>query len=290
MGSAMASRLLSAGYSVTIYARTPSKAQVLISQGAHLADSPAVIAATCDVIFTMLGHPSDVRQIILSKDTGLLSSSQIKPNAVIIDHTSSHPDLAKEIYEFAKEKSCWAVDAPVSGGDIGAKTGKLSIFAGGDKEVVEWLSPLLNTIGSKVTYMGGAGSGQSCKIGNQIVVGANVLGLSEGLMFAEKVGLDQSQWIEAVRGGAAGSMVMELFGKRIIDRDFKPGAFAEYMLKDLGMGVDVEAKEESSVVVLLGAALCKQLYSGMVANGDGKMGGQALITVLERINGTKAEI
>ncbi|KAK7846291.1 probable 3-hydroxyisobutyrate dehydrogenase-like 2, mitochondrial [Quercus suber] len=284
MGAAMASRLLSAGYSLSFYARTPSKPSSLSlqSQGAVLVSSPRDLARSCDVIFTMLGHPPDVRQIVLDSD-GLLSG--LNPNSVIVDTTSSHPALAREIFSAARKIDCWAVDAPVSGGDIGARDGKLAILAGGDGEVVKWLTPSFDILG-KVTYMGQAGCGQSCKIGNQILVGANLLGLSEGLVFAEKAGLDVGQLFEAVRSGAAGSMVMELFGERMIGRDFRPGGFAEYHVKDLGMGVDVvEQDDDEKVVVLPGAALCKQLFSGMVANGDGKLGTQGLITVIQRLNG-----
>ncbi|XP_057785753.1 probable 3-hydroxyisobutyrate dehydrogenase-like 3, mitochondrial [Salvia miltiorrhiza] len=272
MGGAMASRLISAGYSVTVYARSPSKAASILSLGAKLADSPADLAAACDVVFTMIGHPSDVKSLVLET---LLPS--LNPNTVIVDHTSSHPALAKQIYRSALDKRCYSVDAPVSGGDVGAALGKLAIFAGGDAEVVEWLRPLLDVLG-KASYMGDAGKGQSCKIANQIVVGGNLVGLSEGLLFAEKSGLDKDEFVEAVKGGAAGSMVMELFGKRMITRDFRAGGFAEYMVKDLGMGLDDE-------VVVPGAALSKQLFSGMVANGDGKMGTQGVVTVIERING-----
>lgn len=230
----------------------------------------------------MVGHPPDVRQIVLEKD-GVLAG--LNPNCATVDMTSSHPALAREIFAAARGRNCWAVDAPVSGGDVGAREGKLAIFAGGDRGIVEWLSPLFEIMG-KVTYVGEAGCGQSCKIANQIVVGANLIGLSEGLVFAERAGLDKRQFLEAVRGGAAGSMAMELFGERMIDRDFRPGGFAEYMVKDLGMGVDVvEEGDDGRVVVLPGAALCKQLFSGMVANGDGKFGTQGLIRVIERING-----
>ncbi|OIT38124.1 PREDICTED: probable 3-hydroxyisobutyrate dehydrogenase-like 2, mitochondrial [Nicotiana attenuata] len=280
MGGAIASRLLSAGYSVTVYARNPSKVVCLKSQGAHLADSPADVARNTDVIFTMLGHPSDVRQIVLE---GLLSS--VNPNSVIIDHTSSHPVLAKQIFEAAREKNCWTVDAPVSGADIGAREGKLAIFAGGNEDVVKWLKPLFDVLG-KATFVGGPGKGQSCKIANQIVAGGSLLGLSEGLVFVEKAGLDNRKFVEAVKGvkgGAAGSMIMELFGERMIERDFRPGGFTEYIVKDLGMGFDVGAEEGDNIVPLPGAALSKQLFSAMVANGDGKLGIQGLITVIERI-------
>ncbi|KAK3016310.1 hypothetical protein RJ639_007290 [Escallonia herrerae] len=291
MGSAMATRLLSAGYALTVYARTPSKSLPLQTLGARLAGSPADVARTSDVIFTMLGHPSDVRQIVMESPASVLSG--LNPNSVVVDHTSSHPALAKQIFAAAREKDCWAVDAPVSGGDIGARDGKLAILAGGDDGVVECdtlfsipkssAGALFDLMG-RATYLGGAGSGQSCKIANQITVGANLLGLSEGLVFAERAGLDVGRFMEAVRGGAAGSMVMELFGERMIGRDFKPGGFAEYMVKDLGMGVDV-VEEGEEVVALPGAALCKQLFSGMVANGDGKLGTQGLVTVIERMNG-----
>ncbi|KAI3803873.1 hypothetical protein L1987_32037 [Smallanthus sonchifolius] len=284
MGAAMASRLLSAGYSLTIYARTPSKTLSLQSQGANLEHSPSELAKASDIIFTMLGHPPDVRQIVLENPDSILFS--INPGTVIIDHTSSHPTLAKQIFDAARDKNCWSVDAPVSGGDIGAREGKLAIFAGGDEAVVKWLTPLFNLMG-RPSYVGVAGSGQSCKIANQITVGGSLLGLSEGLVFAEAAGLDKSRWLQAVRGGAAGSLVMDLFGERMIGRDFRPGGFAEYMVKDLGMGLDVVEEDGDEVAVLPGAGLCKQLFSGMVANGDGKLGTQGLVTVIERINGKR---
>ncbi|GMH25715.1 hypothetical protein Nepgr_027558 [Nepenthes gracilis] len=284
MGGAMAARLLSAGYSVTIYARSPSKAHPLLSQGARLADSPASVARLCDIVFIMLGHPSDVRQIVLTRTDSILTG--LKPNSVLVDHTSSHPELAKEISASARENNCWAVDAPVSGGDVGARTGNMAIFAGGDRAVVSWLLPLLHILGNRVTYMGGPGSGHSCKIANAIVAGGSFVGLSEGLVFARWAGLNREQWLEAVRGGPAGSRLMELFGQRIIDGDFKPGGFAEYMVKDLGMGVQtVEGAKDREVVVMPGAALSKELFTGLVANGEGKIGGHAIITVIERING-----
>lgn len=283
MGAAMASRLLSAGYSITIYARSPSKALPLQSEGAQLVDSPYEVAKCSDVVFTMVGHPSDVRSVVLDTNHGILAG--LNPGGVIVDSTTSSPAQAREIFQAAKAKGCHSIDSPVSGGDIGARDGKLAIFAGGDQVVVNWLSPLYEVLG-KVTYMGQAGCGQSCKIANQIVVGANLLGLSEGLVFADKAGLDARKLLDAVRTGAAGSMVMELFGGRMIDRDFKAGGFAEYMVKDMGMGVDVvEESEDERVPVLPGAALGKQLFAGMVANGDGNLGTQALITVIERLNG-----
>lgn len=281
MGGAMASRLLSAGYSVTVFARDPSKSYPLRSQGAIVADSLLSLAASCDVVFTMLGHPPDVRQIVLEK---LLSA--LSPGCVAVDCTSSSPALAREISSAARARGCWSVDAPVSGGDAGAREGRLAVLAGGDEGVVTWLAPVFGVLG-QASRVGGPGCGQSCKIANQIAVGGSLLGLSEGLAFAGRVGLDRKRFLGAVRGGAAGSAVMELFGERMVDRDFGPGGFAEYMVKDLGMGVGFVGGGEGDerVVVLPGAAICKQLFSAMVANGDGKLGTHGLITVIDRLNG-----
>ncbi|KAJ1386129.1 hypothetical protein SESBI_41047 [Sesbania bispinosa] len=286
MGGAMASRLLSAGYTLSFYARNPSHPNSLSlqSQGATLSPSPSHLAQSCDVVFTMLGHPSDVRSIHLDPN-GVVSS--LRPNSVTVDTTSSHPDLAREIFAAARAKSAWSVDAPVSGGDIGARDGKLAILAAGEASVVEWLKPLFDILG-KVTYMGPAGCGQSCKIANQITIGANLVGISEGLVFAKRAGLDLEQFVDAIRNGAAGSKALELFGERMIERDFRPGGFAEYQVKDLGMGVNVvEGGDDDNVVVLPGASLWKQLFSSMVANGHGKLGTQGVISVIERINGNE---
>ncbi|XP_027347525.1 probable 3-hydroxyisobutyrate dehydrogenase-like 3, mitochondrial [Abrus precatorius] len=283
MGHAMASRLLSAGYSVTIFARNPSHPNSLYlqSQGAQLAHSPAQLAQLTDVLFTMVGHPSDVRSVLLGP-TGVVSS--LRPNSVTVDTTSSHPDLAREIFEAARARGAWSVDAPVSGGDIGARDGKLAIFAAGEASVVEWLRPVFTVLG-KATYMGSAGCGQSCKIANQITIGANLIGLSETLVFAKRAGLNVEQLVEAMKNGSAGCKALELFGERMIKRDFRPGGFAEYQVKDLGMGVDVV--DNDKVVVLPGASLSKQLFSSMVANGQGKLGTHGVISVIERINGNE---
>ncbi|KAK9929272.1 hypothetical protein M0R45_026376 [Rubus argutus] len=240
MGAPMASHLISAGYSLTIYARTPSEATSLQSQGARLARSPFEVAQCSDVVFTIVGHPPDVRQVILEANGVLLG---LNPNGVTVDMTTNLPALAREISSAARAKDCWAVDAPVSGADVGAREGKLGIFAGGDAGVVKWLTPLFDVMGV-VTYMGEAGCGQSCKIANNIVAG------------------------------------------KMIERDFRPGGFAEYIVKDLGMGLNVvEETDDEKVVVLPGAALCKQVFTGMVANGDAKLGIHGLITVMERLNG-----
>lgn len=198
--------------------------------------------------------------------------------------TTSSPNLAREISNAARSQGCLAVDAPVSGADAGAREGKLAIMAGGDSKVVEWLSPLFQIMG-KCTYVGEAGCGQSCKIGNQIVGSANLIGISEALTFAERAGLDLGKLLVAMKGGAGGNKIMELFGEKMIERDFRPGGFAEYLVKDFGIGLNFVEEKEDEVVALPGAALCKQLFSGMIANGDGKLGLQGVITVIERLNG-----
>ncbi|KAK7359086.1 hypothetical protein VNO77_01032 [Canavalia gladiata] len=287
MGYAMASRLLSAGYTLSFYARNLSHPNSLSlqSQGAQSAHSPAQLAQISDVLFTMVGHPSDVRSVYLHPN-GVVPS--LRPNSVTIDSTSSHPDLAKQIFAATRAKGAWSVDAPVSGGDIGARDGKLAIFAGGEASVVEWLNPLFTILG-KPTYMGPAGCGQSCKIANQVTIGANLVGLSEGLVFAKRAGLDVEKLMEAMREGSAGSKALELFGERMVNGDFRPGGFAEYQVKDMGMAVDVVDHDHDGkkAVVLPGASLFKQIFASMVANGDGKFGTQGVISVIQRINGNQ---
>ncbi|XP_008798308.2 probable 3-hydroxyisobutyrate dehydrogenase-like 3, mitochondrial [Phoenix dactylifera] len=285
MGAAMAGRIQSAGYVLTVYARTPFKAARLDRFGAQIVSSPADAARSSAVVFTMVSHPSDVRSAVLDPDSGVLST--LPAGGVLVDTTSSDPSLGREIAAAARSKGCWAIDAPVSGGDVGARDGKLAIFAGGAEKVIEWLSPLFEIMG-KATRMGEAGSGQSSKIANQITVAGSLLGLSEALVFAEEAGLGKRIFLESLRGGAAASSVMEIFGERMLDRDFRPGAFVEYMVKDLGMGLGRgEVEEEGERVVLPAAALCEQLYLGMVASGDREMGIQGLLTAIERINGKK---
>ncbi|GKV42856.1 hypothetical protein SLEP1_g50219 [Rubroshorea leprosula] len=282
MGSLMASRLLAAGYSLTVYNRTIEKALALQSQGAHVVSSPIEVARRSDVVFTIVGNSRDVREVTLGPN-GVLPG--LNPGGVVVDMTASHPALAREMFAAARAKGCWSVDAPVSGTDVGAREGKLAIFAGGDGAVVAWLKPLFDIMG-EVTYMGEAGCGQSCKLANQIAASAVLVGLSEGLVFAERAGLYLNKFLDAVREGTAGSRLMDLFGERMIRKDYRPTAFAEYVVKDLGMALDsLEETDEQRTVAVPGAELTKQLYSAMVANGDAKIGIHGVKTVIERING-----
>ncbi|KAL6618769.1 hypothetical protein ACP70R_033908 [Stipagrostis hirtigluma subsp. patula] len=283
MGGAMAKHLLAAGFAVTAYARTQAKAETLVAAGASLADSPAAVAATSDVVFTMVGNPSDVRGVVLDPASGVLAG--LRPGGVLVDCTSSSPSLAREIAAAARAAGCHAVDAPVSGGDVGARDGTLAILAGGDEAVVAWLAPLFAPLG-KPTHMGPPGSGQSSKIANQIVVAGAVVGLGESVAFANAAGLDAPLFLDAVSKGAAGSRVMDIFGGRVLSREFESGGAVRYIIKDLGMALEVgDGQEEANV--LPGAALYRQMFSAMAANGDGGMSLQGLITVIERLNGVR---
>ena len=281
MGGAMAKHLLAAGFAVTVYARTPAKAESLVAAGASLADSPAAVAAASDVVFTMVGNPGDVRAVVLDPTTGALAG--LRPGGVLVDCTSSSPSLAREIAAAASAAGCYAVDAPVSGGDVGARDGTLAIFAGGDEAVVAWLAPLFAHLGT-ATHMGAPGSGQSSKIANQIAVAGAVVGLGESVAFANTAGIDAPLFLDAVSKGAAGSRVMDIFGDRVLRREFGYGGSVRYIVKDLGMALEVgDGQEETNV--LPGAALYRQMFTAMVANGDGDLSLQGLITVVERLNG-----
>lgn len=286
MGGAMAARLLAAGYAVTAYARAPAKAAPLVAAGARLADSPASAAAASDVVFTMVGNPGDVRAVVLDAATGALAG--LRRGGVLVDCTSSSPALAREVAAAARAAGSHAVDAPVSGGDVGARDGTLAVLAGGDEAVVTWLAPLFAHLG-KLNYMGPPGSGQSSKIANQITVAGAVVGLGESLAFAGAAGLDTRLFLGAVAKGAAGSRVMDLFGERALSRDFATGGSVRYIIKDLGMALEVGdgQEEEVGANVLPGAALFRQMFSAMAANGDGDLCLQGLITVVERLNGIR---
>lgn len=278
MGLSMAAHLIRGGYALTVFNRTPSKAHPLVSMGAHLADSPATLAARSDVVFSIVGFPSDVRSVLLDPLSGALSA--LRPGGVLVDMTTSEPSLAAEISLAAAAKSCSSVDAPVSGGDRGAKNGTLAIFAGGDEAVVSRLGPILSLLG-KVSFMGGPGSGQFAKLANQVTIASTMVGLVEGMVFAHKAGLDVALFLGAIAGGAAGSKSLELYGARILERDLDPGFFVNHFVKDLGICL---RECQRLGLALPGLALAQQLYVSLQAHGEGNLGTQALILALERLN------
>ncbi|KAF5743003.1 6-phosphogluconate dehydrogenase family protein [Tripterygium wilfordii] len=278
MGRSMCGHLIKAGYTVTVFNRTLSKAYPLVNLGAKLADSPHAVASQSDVIFSIVGFPSDVRSVLVDPTYGALSA--LRPGGVLVDMTTSDPSLAVEIAAAASAKGCSAIDAPVSGGDRGAQNGTLAIFTGGDEEVVHRLNPLFALMG-KVNYMGGPGKGQYAKLANQITIASTMVGLVEGIVYAFKAGLDVGLYLDAISTGAAGSKSLDLYGSRIMRRDFDPGFFVNHFVKDLGICL----KEcQSMGLALPGLALAQQLYVSLKAHGEGNLGTQALILALERLN------
>ncbi|KAI9921051.1 hypothetical protein PsorP6_002449 [Peronosclerospora sorghi] len=236
MGASMVGRILKHGYEVTLFNRTMSKCDALKKQGAQVASSPADVAKVSDIVFGIVGYPSDVRQVFLDPHCGVLSS--LKSGGVIVDMTTSEPSLAKEIYEVAKAKGVSSLDAPVSGGDVGARDGTLSIMVGGDSNTVESTLPLFKIMGKNIRHMGGPGTGQHTKMVNQILIATNMIGVVEGLLYAHKSGLDVEEAIRAVSAGAAGSWSISTLGPRIAQRNFDPGFFVEHFVKDIGIALN----------------------------------------------------
>nr|XP_034918163.1 probable 3-hydroxyisobutyrate dehydrogenase-like 1, mitochondrial isoform X1 [Populus alba] len=285
MGRSMCGHLIKAGYKVTVFNRTLSKAQPLIDMGARLAQSPLAVASQSDVVFSIVGFPSDVRSVLLDSTSGALPG--LRPGGVLVDHDQHlKPSLAAEISAAATIKDCHSVDAPVSGGDRGAKNGSLAIFAGGDKTVIERLSPLFALMG-RVNYMGAPGKGQFRKIGKiRITIASTMVGLVEGIIYAHKAGLNVESYLNAISTGAAGSKSLDLYGSRILKRDFEAGFYVNHFVKDLGICL----KEcQNMGLALPGLALAQQLYLSLKAHGEGNLGTQALILALERLNNVSLE-
>jgi 3-hydroxyisobutyrate dehydrogenase len=270
MGTSMAGQLIGAGFSATVYNRTKAKAEPLLSKGAKWGDSPKAVAETSDVVFAIVGFPSDVREVFLGKEGALAGS---KAGNVLVDMTTSDPSLAVELYEAAKQKKVASVDAPVSGGDVGAKNATLSIMIGGDKEVVDALGPCWKAMGKTIVHQGPAGSGQHTKMVNQILIATNMIGVCEALLYGYKAGLDLPTVLESVGSGAAGSWSLSNLGPRIMNNNFDPGFFVEHFIKDMGIAL-AEAKRMK--LSLPGLALAHQLYLAVQAQGYGRNGTHAL--------------
>lgn len=279
MGASMAGRLINAGYALTVFNRTRVRAQPLLDRGAQWADSPAAAAERADVVATIVGYPRDVEEVILG-EAGVLAASQ--PPRIIIDFTTSSPDLARRIAREAAARGIAALDAPVSGGDIGARNGTLSIMVGGDAAALDSIRPILAHLGQKITHQGPPGSGQHTKMVNQILIATMMIGVCEGLLYAHRAGLDPLKAIEAVGSGAAGSWSINNLGPRIVRRDFAPGFYVEHFLKDMGIAL-AEARRMN--LALPGLALAEQLYRAVEAHGHGRSGTQALMIALERLSG-----
>lgn len=279
MGAPMCGHLLDAGYSTTVYTRTASRADALLARGARWAADPAEVAAQSDVVFTIVGHPHDVRSVILGS-RGVLEN--LAAGGIVVDMTTSAPALAMEIDEKARARGCAAVDAPVSGGDIGAREARLSIMVGGEPEVVRGLRPCFETMGRTIVHQGPAGAGQHTKMVNQILIASSMVGICEALLYGRRAGLDMSTVLESISSGAASSWALSNLAPRILEGDFAPGFFIEHFVKDLGIAL---AESERLALSLPGLALARQLYLAAVAQGHARSGTQALQLALARLSG-----
>jgi len=270
MGKSMAGHLLKGGYQVHVYTRTKAKAQDLLDAGAAWEETVANLAAKCNVVFTIVGFPPDVEEVYLGEG-GLLSN--MKAGGYIVDMTTSRPDLAARIFTEAAKKSISSLDAPVSGGDIGAREARLSIMVGGEKEAFAAILPLFELMGKNIVYQGKAGSGQHTKMCNQIAIAAGMMGVCEALAYARKAGLDEQTVLQSIESGAAGSWSLSNLAPRIIKGDFAPGFFVKHFIKD--MTIAIESADAMGLDVP-GLKLARQLYQKLAAEGGEDNGTQAL--------------
>ncbi|AGK97224.1 NAD(P)-dependent oxidoreductase [Clostridium pasteurianum] len=270
MGAAMASHILDGGYKLSVYNRTKEKALALINKGAIWKASLAELAKDSDVVITIVGYPKDVEEVYLGQN-GIINN--IKKGSYVIDMTTSKPSLAKKIYEAAKEKDIFALDAPVSGGDVGAAEGTLSIMIGGDREAFENLKPIFELMGKNIVLQGGVGAGQHTKMCNQIAIASNIMGVCEALVYAKKSGLDPETVLKSIGAGGAASWQLSAYAPRILNGDFAPGFYIKHFVKDMKI-----ALEEADAMGLDTPALSlsKKLYDKLIEQGKGDLGTQAL--------------
>lgn len=270
MGKSMAGHLINAGYSLVVYSRTKEKAQELLDLGADWAATPKVVAEKASVTFTMVGYPTDVEEIYFDEDGLIFNGTS---GSYFIDMTTSSPSLAVRIYEEAKKKGIQAIDAPVSGGDVGAKEAKLSIMAGGEKEAFEEVRPILELLGTNVVYQGKPGAGQHTKMCNQIAIASNMMGVCEAINYAEKAGLDPENVLKSITTGAAGSWSLSNLAPRMLAGNFEPGFYIKHFIKDMKIAIDEAERMEMEVP---GLSLAKSLYDQLAERGEENSGTQAL--------------
>ncbi len=283
MGRWMCQHLMDSGYSATVHNRTKERAQPLLDAGAAWADSSYDVAAASDVIFTIVGFPPDVRDVYLGEN-GILKGA--KSGSITVDMTTTEPSLAKEIYDQAGAQGIASVDAPVSGGDVGAREARLSIMVGGDEDTVRSVMPLFEAMGKSIVHQGGAGAGQHTKMCNQIVVAGTMIGVCESLLYGHKAGLDLETMLSSISGGAAACWTLDNLAPRVLKRNFDPGFFVEHFIKDMGIALDESKKMGLS---LPGLALVHQLYVSVQAQGHGRLGTHALTLALEQMSGGRTD-
>jgi len=287
MGQSMAGHLLDAGYSLVVFNRSPEKLRTLVDRGAKLAATPREVASQCDVVFTMVGYPSDVRQVILGGgDNNATGDSSViaglRAETIVVDMTTSQPSLAIEINAAICAAGGQSLDAPVSGGDIGAKAGTLSIMVGGERATFDRVLPLFERMGKTIVYQGGAGAGQHTKMVNQTLVAASMIGVCEALLYAEHAGLDVTTVLRSVTSGAANSWALTNLAPRIVAGDFAPGFYVEHFIKDMRIALDEAARMK---IALPGLAIVSQLYNAVAAQGHSRSGTQALMQALRTLSG-----
>ena len=279
MGKSMCAHILNAGYKISVYNRTKEKAKELIDKGAIWCSNPREVAEKSDIVFTIVGFPHDVEEVYLG-DNGILKS--IKNGSIVVDMTTSEPSLAQNIYNEAKKLGVSSLDAPVSGGDVGAKNGTLAIMIGGDKETYEKVLPFFELMGKNISYMGKEGAGQHTKMSNQILIASTMIGTIESLLYAHKAGNDLDEVIQVIGKGAAGCWSINNLGPRIAKDNFEPGFFIKHFVKDMGIAL----KEAKLLKLSLpGLALAYQFYMYAMALGLENLGSQGLYKVLGKMNG-----
>lgn len=271
MGSSMAGHLLEAGYEVLVYTRTKTKAEDLLDKGALWVETPGELANKVDILISMVGYPKDVEELYLGENSFL---ENLAVGTVAIDMTTSSPALAKKMAEFGREKGIGVLDAPVSGGDIGAKNGTLSIMVGGSEDVFLKVKPIFDILGSSVILQGDAGAGQHTKMVNQIAIASNMIGVTEAIIYAEAAGLNPSRVLDSISGGAAGSWSLANLIPRVLKDDFSPGFFIKHFIKDMGIAIS-EAKQMG--LELPGLTLAEKMYQTLAEQGLSEEGTQALI-------------
>lgn len=278
MGGPMCGHLIDAGHPVTVHTRTRERAAELLDRGARWAPSPRQAADGAAVVVTMVGSPADVREVVLGDD-GVLTGAG--PGTVLVDMTTSEPSLAAEIAEAARARGVGAVDAPVSGGDVGARNATLSIMVGGDDDAVGQARPILDRLGRTIVHQGPPGAGQHTKAVNQLLVAGVLAGLSEGLVYAHRAGLDLEHVLRSVSVGAAGSWSLDNYGPRILSGDLEPGFAVEHFVKDLSIALREAERMDLAVPA---SAVAHQLYLALRAQGDGGRGVHALPLALARLS------
>lgn len=279
MGESMCRNLMKAGHRAFINTRTRQKAEGLLEEGALWKESPAEVAAASEILFTIVGYPCDVESVYMGKD-GVFAGA--RPGLVGVDMTTSKPSLAETLYQEGKKHSVAMVDAPVSGGDTGAKAGTLAIMVGGDEEAFNAALPFFEVMGSNIKLMGSAGRGQHTKMCNQILIATTMIGTVESLLYGYRAGMDMKEIIEVIGKGAAGSWSINNLGPRIAEGNFDPGFYIKHFIKDMGIALEEAARMGLS---LPGLALAHQFYLGASACGMENLGTQGLYKVFEKLNG-----